>query len=160
MKGKPEVITVLNQMLKEELAAINQYILHSEMCENWGYSKLSDYIKKQSIGEMKHAERLVERILFLEGMPRMDEAMKLNIGKSVPEQLKNDLALEKGAVAEYNRAIETCRKVSDNATAEFLRVILADEEDHVDFLETQLGLIDQLGLENYLTEQLGDEAGK
>src|SRR5713101_2410097 len=156
MKGKPEVVAVLGEMLKEELGAINQYILHTEMCENWGYKRLSGLVKKQSIGEMKHAEQLIERILFLEGMPRLDEMAKLNIGKDVPQQLKNDLALERGAVTDYNRAIEICRKAGDNATAEFLRVILDDEEEHVDFLETQLGLIEQLGLENYLAQQLGD----
>jgi len=157
MKGKPEVIAVLGEMLKEELTAINQYILHAEMQENWGYHRLSGLTKKQSIGEMKHAEELIERILFLEGMPKLDELGKLRIGRDVKQQLQNDLALEKGAVADYNRAIETCRKASDNATADFLKDILKDEEEHVDFLETQLGLIDQLGYENYLVEQMKGE---
>ena len=156
MKGKPEVLNVLNEMLKEELTAINQYILHAEMQENWGYKRLGKSTKKQSIGEMKHAEELIERILFLEGMPKMEEMMKLRIGKNVPQQLENDLALEKGAVTEYNRAIETSRKAGDNATADFLKDILKDEEEHVDYLETQLGLIEQLGLENYLVEQMGE----
>ncbi len=154
MKGKPEVLAVLYEMLKEELGAINQYILHSEMCENWGYKRLSSNIKKQSMGEMKHAEKLIERILFLDGMPKMDEMAKLNIGKDVKQQLENDLALERMAVGAYNQAIETCRKVGDNATADFLKPILRDEEEHVDFLEQQLGLIDQLGLQNYLSQQL------
>jgi len=157
MKGKPEVIAVLGEMLKEELTAINQYILHSEMQENWGYRRLSGLTKKQSMGEMKHAEHLIERILFLEGMPKLDELGKLRIGRDVKQQLQNDLALEKGAVGDYNRAIETCRKASDNATADFLKDILKDEEEHVDFLETQLGLIDQLGYENYLVEQMQGE---
>ncbi len=157
MKGKPEVIAVLGEMLKEELTAINQYILHSEMQENWGYHRLSGLTKKQSMGEMKHAEQLIERILFLEGMPKLDEIGKLRIGRDVKQQLQNDLALEKGAVGDYNRAIETCRKASDNATADFLKDILKDEEEHVDFLETQLGLIDQLGYENYLVEQMQGE---
>jgi len=157
MKGKPEVIAVLGEMLKEELTAINQYILHSEMQENWGYHRLSGLTKKQSMGEMKHAEHLIERILFLEGMPKLDEIGKLRIGRDVKQQLQNDLALEKGAVGDYNRAIETCRKASDNATADFLKDILKDEEEHVDFLETQLGLIDQLGYENYLVEQMQGE---
>ena len=160
MKGKPEVVAVLNDMLKEELTAINQYILHAEMCENWGYKKLGGFIKKQSIGEMKHAEQLIERILFLEGMPKLAEPMRLNIGKDVKQQIANDLKLEQGAVAEYNKAIELCRKNSDNATADFLKDILKDEETHVDFLETQLGLIDQLGYENYLVEQMGAGEGK
>jgi bacterioferritin len=154
MKGKAEVLDVLSDMLKEELAAINQYILHAEMCENWGYKRLSDFIKKQSIGEMKHAEHIIERILFLEGMPKMDEMGKLKIGKDVPQQLENDLALEKGAVAAYNQAVETCRKFGDNATADFFKEILKDEEEHVGFLETQLGLIKQLGLQNYLGQQM------
>lgn len=158
MKGKPEVLNVLNEMLKEELTAINQYILHAEMQENWGYERLGKLTKKQSIGEMKHAEELIERILFLEGSPKMEETMKLRIGKTVPQQLENDLALEKGAVTDYNRAIETARKAGDNSTADFLKDILKDEEKHVDFLETQLGLIEQLGLENYLVEQMGEES--
>jgi len=154
MKGKPEVLEVLSEMLKEELSAINQYMLHAEMCENWGYRRLSGLTKKQSIGEMKHAEAIMERILFLEGLPRMDELGKITIGKDVPQQLKNDLALEKGAVAAYNKAVELCRKAGDNATADFLKEILKDEEEHVDYLETQLSLIDQLTLPIYLTEQM------
>ena len=154
MKGKSEVVNVLNEMLQEELCAINQYMIHSEMCENWGYTKLSRYIKKQSIGEMKHAESLMERILFLEGLPNVNNTLKVHVGKDVPQQLENDLTLEKGAVASYNGAIETCRKVSDNATADFLVFILKDEEEHVDFLETQLELISKIGLQNYLTQQM------
>ena len=155
MKGKSEVIAALSSALKEELAAINQYMLHAEMQENWGYPKLSQTTKMQSMGEMKHAEQLMERILFLEGMPQMDEMDKLHIGKDVKQQLENDLALEKGAVASYNKYVETCRKASDNATADFLLIILKDEEQHVDQLETQLELIAQLGLENYLAQQMG-----
>lgn len=157
MKGKPEVLAALSHALKEELAAINQYMLHSEMCENWGYSKLAKGIKMQSIGEMKHAEKLIERILFLEGMPRLEVMAKLNIGKDVKQQLANDLALERGAVVDYNKAIEVCRKAGDNATADFLKDILKNEEEHVDYLEQQLELIDQLGYENYLAQQLGGE---
>lgn len=156
MKGKQEVIDQLKKMLAEELAAINQYMLHSEMQENWGYKRLGTFIKKQSIGEMKHAEALIERILFLEGMPNLSEMEKLNIGKDVPSQLKNDLDLERGAVGAYNKAVEICRKANDNATADFLTFILKDEEQHVDFLETQLELIKKLGLENYLTQQMGE----
>lgn len=154
MKGKPEVLAALSEMLKEELGAINQYMLHAEMCENWGYKRLGDFIKKQSIGEMKHAEKLMERILFLEGTPRMDEMIRLKIGKDVPQQLEFDLALEKSAVTAYNQGVETCRKAGDNATADFLKEILKDEEEHVNFLETQLGLIKQLGLETYLSVQM------
>ena len=157
MKGKPEVLEQLSEMLKEELGAINQYILHAEMCENWGYHRLSKRTKMQSIGEMKHAEKLIERILFLEGMPKMDEMAKITIGKNVKQQLENDLALEKSAVGEYNKAIEICRKASDNATADFFKEILKDEEEHVDELETELGLIEQLGLEIYLAQQLNED---
>lgn len=157
MKGKTEVLAALAEMLKEELGAINQYMVHAEMQENWGYKRLGHLIKKQSVGEMKHAEKLIERILFLEGMPRMDEIAKLTIGGDVKQQLQNDLVLEHGAVAGYNKAIETARKAGDNASAELFKEILKDEEEHVDFLETQLGLIKQLGLENYLVEQLEEE---
>ena len=157
MKGKPEVLDVLAEMLKEELGAVNQYFLHSEMCENWGYTRLSESIKKQAIGEMKHAEILIERILFLEGMPNMGDLPRLNIGKDVKQQLENDLALEKSAVAEYNKAVATARKAGDNASADLLETLLKDEEEHVDFLETQLSLIHDLGLENYLMQQMGEE---
>ncbi len=154
MKGNPEVLEVLSDMLKEELGAINQYFLHAEMCENWGYKRLAELTKKQAIGEMKHAEAIIERILFLEGLPKMNEIGTISIGKDVSGQLKNDLALEKGAVAAYNKAVETCRKAADNATADFLKEILKDEEEHVDYLETQLSLIEQLTLPIYLTEQM------
>ncbi len=154
MKGKPEVVATLCEMLKEEMGALNQYMLHAEMCENWGYKRLGSQTKKEAIGEMKHAEKLIERILFLEGMPDMSAMGKLHIGKDVKEQLKNDLALERGAVTSYNHAVETCRKAGDNATADFLKEILKDEEGHVDYLETQLGLIEQLGLPTYLSQQL------
>ncbi len=154
MKGKPEVLAVLNEMLKEELGAILQYTVHAEMCENWGYKRLSAVTKKQAIGEMKHAERQIERILFLEGTPRVSELPPLKIGKDVKQQLTNDLALERSAVAAYNKSVQTCREAGDNASADFLTEILKDEEDHVDQLEEQLGLIEQLGLENYLSQQL------
>ena len=147
---------VLQEMLKEELGAINQYIMHAEMCENWGYERLGKHTKKESINEMQHAEKLIERILFLEGMPNLTELPKLNIGKDVKHQFENDLALEKGAVAAYNASIATCRKAGDNASADFLQAILADEEGHVDYIEEQLGLIEQLGLQNYLAQQLGE----
>jgi bacterioferritin len=156
MKGKPEVLEVLAQMLKEELGAISEYFVHSEMCENWGYHRLSEHTKKESINEMRHAEKLIERILFLEGTPNLNDLPKLNVGKDVKQQFQNDLDLEKNAVAEYNAAIATCRKAGDHASADMLQAILADEEGHVDFLETQLALIDQIGLQNYLAQQLGE----
>ena len=160
MKGKPEVLKALQDMLGEELGALNQYFLHSEMCENWGYEVLSKRVKKLSINEMKHAEELIERVLFLEGTPNLSELPKLSIGKDVKQQLENDLALELGAVTDYNEAIAACRKAADNGTADFLKGILADEEGHVDFFEEQLGLIEQLGMQNYLAQQLKEEEGK
>jgi len=156
MKGKPEVLDVLAKMLKEELGAISQYMVHAEMCENWGYKRLSQHTKKESIGEMKHAETLIERILFLEGTPNLNDMPKLQVGKGVKEQLQNDLDLEKNAVLEYNEAIATCRKAGDQASADILQAILADEEGHVDFLDTQLGIIEAVGLQNYLAQQLGE----
>ena len=155
MKGKGEVLEVLSKMLKEELGALNQYMLHAEMCENWGYKRLSAHAKKQAIEEMKHAEKLIERILFLEGTPNLADLPKLNIGKDVKQQLENDLALELSAVAAYNEAIATARKAGDNGSAELLKGNLQDEEAHVDYLETELSLLEKLGLENYLTEQIG-----
>jgi bacterioferritin len=154
MKGKPEVIEALAKMLKEELGAISEYFIHAEMCENWGYKKLSEHTKKESINEMTHAEKLIERILFLEGTPNLNDMPKLNVGKNVKAQFENDLALEKDAVAEYNAAIATCRKAGDHASAELLQDILEDEEEHVDFLEEQLGLIDSIGIQNYLAQQV------
>jgi len=153
MKGKAEVIKGLNEALGEELAAINQYFLHAEMCENWGYKKLSALDKKQSIDEMKHAEELIERILFLEGAPNMSYDQKLNIGKTVPEMLKSDLKLEIGAVAMYNRLIDVAVKKNDQGTADFLKKLLKDEEGHVDALEEQLDQIKDMGLEVYLSIQ-------
>ena len=154
MKGKPEVIEVLAKMLKEELGAISQYFIHAEMCENWGYKKLAAHTKKESINEMQHAEKLIERILFLEGTPNLNDMPKLAVGKDVKAQFQNDLNLEKNAVAEYNAAIAACRKAGDHASADLLKDLLTDEEDHVDFLENQLGIIDQIGIQNYLAQQI------
>ncbi len=160
MKGKPEVIDALAEMLKEELRAVMQYFLHGEMQSNWGYKRLYTYIKKQAIGEMKHAEKLIERIVFLEGLPNLNDIPKLNIGKEVKQQFENDLALEKSAVVSYNQAIATCRKAGDNASADLLEGILHEEEDHVDFLESQLSLIKDIGLQNYLVEQMDGDEGE
>jgi bacterioferritin len=157
VKGKPAVIDALSEMLKEELGAISQYFLHAEMAENWGYDRLSQLIKNQAIGEMKHAEKLIERILFLEGMPNMADLPKLNIGKNVKQQLENDLSLENSAVAAYNRVVTECEKAGDYASADLLKELLQDEEDHVDFLETQLSIIKDVGLENYLLGQAAKE---
>jgi len=154
MKGKPEVLEVLAKMLKEELGAISEYFIHAEMCENWGYKKLSGHTKKESINEMKHAEKLIEHILFLDGTPNLNDMPKLAVGKDVKQQFENDLALEKNAVSEYNAGIAVCRKAGDQASADLLQKILADEEEHVDYLEEQLGLIEQIGIQNYLAQQL------
>jgi len=156
MKAKPEVLEVLQKMLKEELGAISQYMLHAEMCENWGYKRLASHTKKSSVDEMKHAEKLIERILYLEGMPVLGELPKLTVGKDVKQQLENDLALELSAVAAYNEAVATARKAGDNGSADLLDELLNDEEGHVDFLETQLSLVEQVGLENYLAQQLAE----
>jgi bacterioferritin len=154
MKGSSKVISELNAALREELTAINQYFLHAEMCENWGYKKLSEYVKKQSIGEMKHAESLIERILFLDGSPAM-EPLKLAVGANVKEMLQSDLDLELGAVKQYNAAIQVAVAEKDNGSRDLLVVLLKDEEEHVDWLEAQLHQIKELGYERYLTMQLG-----
>jgi bacterioferritin len=154
MKGKAEVLEVLQKALAEELQAINQYFLHAEMQNNWGYKRLYAEIKKQAIGEMKHAEVLIERIIFLEGVPNLNDFPKLKVGKTVEQQLGNDLALEKTAVAEYNDYIAVARKAGDNASADLLEALLKDEEEHVDFLEAQLSMIKELGLANYLAQQM------
>jgi bacterioferritin len=157
MKGNAKVIAVLNEALQEELLAINQYFLHSEMCENWKYEALSKFIKKQSIDEMKHAEKLIERILFLDATPSLTGPTQLKIGKNVKEQLASDLELELGAVKMYNASIKVARDEGDNASAEFLKGLLVDEEEHVDWLEAQLHLIGEMGYEQYLAQQLKKE---
>ncbi|HVN19989.1 MAG TPA: bacterioferritin [Dongiaceae bacterium] len=156
MKGNPKVLAELNKALREELTAINQYFLHAEMCENWGYHKLSEYIKKQSIGEMKHAEVLIERILFLDGSPSM-MPLELSVGGTVKGMIESDLALEVSAVKQYNDAIAIATKEGDNGSRDLLVELLKDEEDHVDFLEAQLHQIKELGYERYLTMQMGEQ---
>jgi len=157
MKGSAKVIQALNEALKEELTAINQYFLHAEMCENWHYGKLGDYIKKQSIDEMKHAEAIIERILFLDGTPNMTELMQLNVGQNVKAQLENDLKLEVEAVAAYNKAVELARQEGDNASRELFEKLLKDEEAHVDWLEAQLYQIGEIGYERYLSQQIKEK---
>ena len=155
MKGSPKVVAELNKALREELTAINQYFLHAEMCENWGYDRLSEYIKKQSIGEMKHAEALIERILFLDGTPSM-QPLELTVGKNVQEMIQSDLDLELSAVKAYNNAIQIAVAEKDNGSRDLLVVLLKDEEDHVDWLEAQIHQIKELGYERYLTMQMGE----
>ena len=155
MKGDAKVIAILNDVLKAELTAINQYFLHAEMCENWGYHKLSDFIKKQSIGEMKHAEVLIERILFLDGSPSM-MPLELKVGGTVRGMIESDLALEVSAVKQYNNAVAVATKEGDNGSRDLLVQLLKDEEEHVDFLEAQMHLIKEVGYERYLTMQMGE----
>ena len=157
MQGNPKVIAALNEALKEELTAINQYFLHAEMCENWHYSKLGDFIRKQSIDEMKHAEQLIERILFLDGSPSMTELMQIKVGQNVKDQLESDLKLELGAVVQYNRAVALARDEGDNASRELFERLLKDEEEHVDWLEAQLHQIKEIGYERYLSQQIREE---
>jgi len=155
MKGSSKVIAELNKALREELTAIYQYFLHAEMCENWRYDRLSEYIKKQSIGEMKHAEALIERILFLDGTPSM-QPLELTVGKNVQEMIESDLDLELSAVKAYNAAIQIAVAEKDNGSRDLLVVLLKDEEDHVDWLEAQMHQIKELGYERYLTMQMGE----
>ncbi|HJT68738.1 MAG TPA: bacterioferritin [Terriglobales bacterium] len=157
MKGNPKVIAALNEALHEELTAINQYFLHAEMCENWHYDRLGELIKKQSIGEMKHAEELIERILFLDGTRNMTKHIELVVGKNVREQIESDLKLEIEAVGMYNRAAEMARQEGDNASRELFERLLKDEEEHVDWLEAQVHQIKELGYERYLSQQISEE---
>ncbi len=160
MKGDPKIIAVLQQVLKAELTAINQYFLHSEMCENWGYSRLAGLTKAESIEEMGHAEVLIERILLLDGTPNMSDYFKINIGENVKQQLQNDLQVEYDAVKRLNEGIKLCMAAGDNGTRELLNKILSDEEHHIDWLEGQLHAIDEMGLQNYLSQQLHSEEEK
>jgi bacterioferritin len=157
MQGNPKVIAALNEALKEELTAINQYFLHAEMCENWHYGKLGGFIRKQSIDEMKHAEQIIERILFLDGTPSMTELMQLSVGQNVKDQLESDLKLELAAVVQYNRAVALARDAGDNASRELFERLLKDEEQHVDWLEAQLHQIKEIGYERYLSQQIREE---
>lgn len=152
MRGNAQVIAQLNQALREELTAINQYILHAEMCHNWGYHGLGDFIKKQSIDEMKHAEALIERILFLDAMPQM-APMELSVGQNVKEQLEADLQLENTAVGMYNKSVQIAREAGDDQSRELFSTLLKDEEQHVDWLEAQLHQIKEMGYERYLSNQ-------
>lgn len=156
MRGHDKVIEQLNRALREELTAINQYFLHAEVAESQGYDKFSREIKKQSIGEMKHAEKIIERILFLEGAPNM-EPLALTVGTSVREMIENDLKLEINAVAMYNEAIQVSFENRDNGSRDLFVELLKDEEEHVDFLEAQQHLIKELGYERYLTMQISEK---
>ncbi|GJL64819.1 MAG: bacterioferritin [Nitrospirales bacterium] len=157
MKGKKGVVDLLNKILTEELTVINQYFLHARMCENWGFERLEHKVKERSFGEMKDADEIIRHILFLEGLPNVQRLGKVTIGETVPEQLKLDLAKEKEMVKLLTEGIEHCVKVGDYNTRQKLEEMVEDEEEHIDWIETQLETIKQVGLENYLSEQLHKE---
>jgi bacterioferritin len=154
MKGNERIIEVLQEVLSAELTAVNQYFIHARMNENWGYKKLAAYIRKESIEEMQHAQHVIDRILYFDGAPNMSKYMKINVGKTVPEQFRHDLAVEYQAVPRLNKGIEVARSLGDNGTRALLETILKDEEEHVDWLEAQLGIIKEIGVENYLAQQM------
>ena len=154
MKGNEEVIAVLQDVLCAELTAVNQYFIHARMCENWGYKKLAAYIRKESIEEMHHAQEIIDRILYFDGAPNMQKYMRINVGKTVPEQFQFDLEVEYQAVPRLNRGVEIAREKGDNGTRALLEHILREEEEHVDWLEAQLGIIKEIGADNYLAQQM------
>jgi bacterioferritin len=154
VQGNPEIVELLNDVLTAELTAINQYFVHAKMCSNWGYERLAEHIRDESIDEMKHAEALVERVLFFDGVPNLQRLNALRVGETVEEQLRNDLELEYVARERLNKGIEAAVATSDNGTRHLLEEILVSEEEHIDWLETQLEAIRQIGIQQYLAEQL------
>ena len=156
MRGHDEIIELLNEVLTAELTAVNQYFLHAKMMENWGYDRLADHTKHESIDEMKHAEQVTDRLLFFDGVPNYQRYFPLRIGETVPEQFEADLQLEMEAVERLNRGIAKAVELGDNGTRDLLERILVSEEEHIDWLETQLETIRQIGVENYLAQQLHD----
>jgi len=156
MRGDSEVIEILNEVLTSELTAINQYFVHSKMCSNWGYEKLAKEKRDESISEMKHADSIIDRILYLDGVPNMQRLSPVRVGENAAEQHKNDLAVETEAIERLNRGIELCVAKSDNGTRELLECILKDEEEGADHLEAQLHIIKEIGVEAYLAEQIHD----
>lgn len=156
MQGDPAVIEILNEILTAELTAVNQYWVHHRMLDNWGLDVLSDHARHESIDEMHDADRIIERILFLEGVPNMQRLNPVRVGETVPEQLAADLAVEQAAVERYNRGIALCVEKGDNGTRALFEKHLVDEEQHLDWIEAQLGLIETIGLERYLAQQLHD----
>ena len=159
MKGDPAIIRLLNTVLTNELTAVNQYFLHARMYQNWGFERLGKITYDESIGEMRHADKLIKRILFLEGLPNLQDLHKLAIGESVPESLQADLALELGGRATLVEGVRQCEQAEDYVSREILKEILVDTEEHVDFLETQLKLVENLGQPNYLQSAAGDLSG-
>jgi bacterioferritin len=154
MKGSPDVIKVLNEVLRKELTGINQYFVHSKMCKNWGYAVLAEHAWNESIDEMKHADHLVERILFLEGVPNVTAYDKISVGTTVKHQLENDLGLEQAALTVLKPGIKTCLDAHDDASRELLEHIVVDEEHHIDWIESQFHQIKEVGYENYLAQQI------
>jgi bacterioferritin len=159
VKGNPQIVTELNKLLKNELTAINQYFLHARMMRHWGFDRLGKKIYEESIGEMKHADRLMERILMLDGLPNLQDLGKLGIGETVPECLTADLKLESGARAALVAATTLCEAQKDYVSRELVVAILEDAEDHIDFLETEIGLLEKVGLQNYLQSQIDEGKG-
>jgi len=160
MKGDPKIIDALNAGLTIELTAINQYFCQAKMCKNWGYFKLAAKHYEESMGEMKHAEKLIDRILFLEGVPEIARYDVIRVGTDIKEQFENDLVLETRGVKAYNESIELCTKLKDHGSRELLDGILVESEEHVDWLETQLSLIGEVGLQLYLQHQIGEGTGE
>ena len=156
MKGHAEVIQILNDVLCAELTAINQYFIHARMCQTWRYQRLAKTMREESMGEMKHAEQLMDRILYLDGVPNMQKYMKINVGQSVPEMHQFDLDLERDAVARLNAGVELCRGQNDNGSRLLLESILEEEEEHIDWLEAQLLQIQTMGIQNYLAQQIDE----
>ena len=154
MKGNDQILSLLNDLLTNELTAINQYFVHAKMCQNWGYERLADKIREESIDEMKHADMVISRILFLEGVPNLQRLNKLRVGETVREQLESDLQLEYSAIAFLNQGVAASREVGDNASKDLFERILVSEEEHTDWIETQLELIRQVGEQNYLSQQI------
>ena len=154
MKGNDQILTLLNDLLTNELTAINQYFVHAKMCQNWGYERLASKIREESIDEMKHADMVISRILFLEGVPNLQKLNKLRVGETVKEQLESDLNLEYTAINFLNQGVEAARTLGDNASEDLFTRILVSEEEHTDWIETQLELIRQVGEQNYLSQQI------
>jgi bacterioferritin len=154
MKGNTEIIEILGEVLSAELTAVNQYFIHAKMNQNFGYTKLASYMRQESIGEMKHADVVIERILFLDGVPDLQRYMKIKVGKNIEEMLNNDLEVEYSAVERLNRGIEITIKHKDNGTRELLEKILISEEEHIDWIEAQISIIKDIGVSNYLAQQI------
>lgn len=154
MKGHPKVLEILNDLLTNELTSVNQYFVHARMCANWGYERLAAKVRAESIDEMKHADELIERILYLDGVPNLQRLGKVNVGQTVHEQLRLDLELERGAIQFLQTGIETVRSLGDYGSFTLMSEILVSEEEHVDWLESQLTLVEQVGLQNYLAQQM------